>query len=122
MIAALRTAIEGKLDDYATVYSDIAPVGAPNPYLLITYPSGLHDYDSVETYPLFTVQVAGYALSQSVMEALEANIISALDRKQSTFSLTSYYITDISLKFQSRGGIDGKYYFIHQYKFDIDPK
>lgn len=123
MISEVETAIKTKLLSVeGDTFIGAAPENVKDPYLLITIPTSSNDYDSVKTYPNSVIQVAGYSRNRSTAQSLAVSVKSTLDRKQSTFSLTSYYIVNISCSFETEGILEGVYFFIHQYKFDIEPK
>lgn len=123
MIKEIEDAIETKLKTVESdTFIDRAPFEAKDPYLVMSRPTGSSDWDSMKTYPKDVIQVAGYSRTKNTLRTLESSVRSLLDRKQTTFSLTNYYIVNISVSFETQGELDGVYFFIHQYKFDIEPK
>lgn len=126
MIAQIETGFETKLKLITavanSVYTDAAPENVVDPYLLLSLPTGNDDYDTMKTYPQYMIQVAGYSRSKSTLQTLEANVLVKMDLKQTSYSLTNYNIVNIINKFKTQGELDGVYFFIHQYKVDIEPK
>ena len=123
MIAEVETEIKTKLLTIeADTFIDAAPINVKDPYLLMTVPTSSNDYDSAKTYPNSVVQIAGYSRNRTTVHSLAASVKAKLDRKQTSFTLTSYYVVNISCSFETQGELDGVYFFIQQFKFDIEPK
>lgn len=126
MISEIETGFETKLKTITavanSVFTDAAKYNVADPYLLVTYPSGSNDYDSMKTYPQNIIQVAGYSRTKATLLTLEANVLTKMDLRQTSYSLTSYNIVNILCQFKTQSELDGVYFFIHQYKVDIEPK
>ena len=123
MIAQVETQIETTLKTItvvaSSVYTDKAPYNVIDPYIEVSYPTGQNDYDSMKTYPQGVVQVAGYSRTKTTVQALEASVLSKLDRQ--TLTMTNYKMFNILLQFQTQDELEGVYFFIHQYQYDIEP-
>jgi len=118
MITELRKAIYDKLT--GNVYFDEAPDGAVMPYTVFSCPSGVHDYDSKDTYPEDTIQISIYGKTLTEIETIEAAIKTAIDRNPGGFSLDDYNVVDITLIFRTQRKVNETYLIILQFKFDLE--
>ena len=128
MIGTLRTAIYSKC---ASTFSNKfyfleAPSNTKYPYAVVSQLPSNIQRDSVSKFEFVEIQINGYDKTLTSLETLEATLIGLLDKQQSTFTLTDYYVIDIDHTFSRTAKIDvlpeGVFMFTHQYRFHLQKK